>query len=83
MLVITNIHGPCCSIIFSYYITKPNILFPYYTLFIAYSANYVAILATFSRLLDFCICLFYACPFYPFYNANINAIYIDQSFQCY
>lgn len=41
MLVITKMRDLCSSIIFCYYIIKPNILFPYYTPNIIYLTNYI------------------------------------------
>lgn len=47
MLVIINMRNFCYSIIFYYYIIKPNITFLYYTFNIIYLANYILILAVF------------------------------------
>lgn len=80
MLVFVKMCNCCYSIIFYYDIIKPNITFLCYTLNFFSLTNYILILATFQKLLDFYTCFFYTYLLYLFYNTNINAISINWNF---
>lgn len=74
-MIITNMRN------FAYFVFASHI-YQYYKSNMIFLASYIAILAIFKRLLDIYTYLIYAYLFHLFRNTNINAIYINESFQC-